>query len=129
VPLSVVLRAAGGRTAVRAKKDGDSNVLDRPDVDKKSAKDKQRKMGPIYKLMLHNDNYNRREYVVKTLLRIVDVIKMEDAIVIMQEAHETGIAMVTACAQEEAEKYCQGLRNNGLIASIEPDGNGSGGLN
>lgn len=37
-----------------------------------------------------------------------------------------GLACVIACAQEEAEQYCEGLRNNGLIASIEPAGNGGG---
>ena len=44
-----------------------------------------------------------------------------------QEAHTNGIACVIACAQEEAEGYCEGLRGNGLISSIEPDGSGSGG--
>ena len=45
----------------------------------------------------------------------------------MQEAHQNGLACVIACAQEEAEQYCEGLRNNGLIASIEPDSTSGGG--
>ena len=46
-----------------------------------------------------------------------------------QEAHQNGLACVIACAQEEAETYCEGLRGNGLISSIEPDGSGGSGDN
>lgn len=42
------------------------------------------KRPPIYKVMLHNDNYNRREYVVKILLKVVQAITMDDAVVVMQ---------------------------------------------
>lgn len=38
-----------------------------------------------------------------------------------QEAHLNGLALVTCCAQEVAETYCQGLRNNGLTVTMEPD--------
>lgn len=37
-----------------------------------------------------------------------------------QEAHETGVALVIACPQEEAERYCEDLRINGLTVTIEP---------
>jgi len=30
--------------------------------------------------MLHNDDFNRREYVVKVLLKVLDNFTMEDAI-------------------------------------------------
>lgn len=43
-----------------------------------------------------------------------------------QEAHMNGLALVTACAQEIAEEYCEQLRGAGLIASLEPDGGGGG---
>lgn len=70
--------------------------------------------------MLHNDNYNRREYVVKILLKVVQGITVDDAVVAMQEAHDTGVAFVIACPQEDAELYCEGLRLNGLTSTIEP---------
>jgi ATP-dependent Clp protease adaptor protein ClpS len=38
----------------------------------------------------------------------------------LQEAHETGVALVVACAQEQAESYVESMRVNGLIASMEP---------
>lgn len=42
----------------------------------------------------------------------------------LQEAHLNGMACVIECAQEDAEKYCEGLRGNGLMASVEPAGGG-----
>jgi len=85
-------------------------------------KESKKKKPPIYKVLLHNDNTNRREYVVKVLLKIVDGLTVDDAVNIMQEAHLQGLALVIACAQSDAERYCNGLRNNGLISTIEPDG-------
>ncbi|PNH07087.1 ATP-dependent Clp protease adapter protein ClpS [Tetrabaena socialis] len=77
---------------------------------------------PMYKLMLHNDAYNKREYVVKVLLKIVTEITLDDAVVVMQRAHEAGVAVVVACPQDSAERYCEGLRLNGLTCTIEPGG-------
>ena len=67
-----------------------------------------------------NDNYNRREYVVKVLLKTIEGYTVEDAVQVMQEAHEEGVAMVLACPQDEAEQYCENLRINGLSSTIEP---------
>lgn len=80
---------------------------------------------PIYRVLLHNDNFNKREYVVRVLLKIVDGLTVDDAVNVMQEAHVNGLALVIACSQENAERYCQGLRNNGLTATMEPDSPGS----
>lgn len=81
----------------------------------------KKKKPPRYRVMLHNDSFNRREYVVKVLLKVVDVITMADAVNIMQKAHVDGLACVISCPQEDAENYCEGLRGNGLISSVEPD--------
>ena len=71
-------------------------------------------------LAADNDNYNRREYVVKVLIKVVEGYTVDDAAQVMEEAHASGVAMVLACPQDEAEKYCEGLRGNGLCSSIEP---------
>jgi ATP-dependent Clp protease adapter protein ClpS len=42
------------------------------------------KKPPIYKVLLHNDNFNRREYVVKVLLKVVDGLGVDDAVNVMQ---------------------------------------------
>lgn len=78
------------------------------------------KKPPIYNVLLHNDNYNRREYVVKALLKVVQGLKVDDAVNIMQEAHNAGLALVICAPQEDAERYCEGLRLNGLTSTIEP---------
>jgi hypothetical protein len=43
--------------------------------------------GPMYKVLLHNDNMNKREYVVKVLLKVVEGMTVDDAVNVMHEAH------------------------------------------
>jgi hypothetical protein len=40
-----------------------------------------------YRVLLHNDDFNRREYVVKVLLKVIDNFTMEEAINCMQVLH------------------------------------------
>lgn len=75
---------------------------------------------PIYKVLLHNDDHNKREYVVKVLIKVVQDMTVDDAVQVMQEAHETGVAMVQACPQDQAEQYCEALKLSGLSSTIEP---------
>lgn len=113
-------------SSARAASGGDQpggNVIDRPTTlpglgDKRETK---KKKPPKYRVMLHNDSVNRREYVVKVLLKVVDGYTVDDAVNVMQKAHIDGLACVISCSQEDAETYCEGLRGNGLISSVEPD--------
>lgn len=110
----------GGVTAAGRSGGG---VIDKPSttlpgVDKATKSTKKRP--PIYKVMLHNDSYNKREYVVRVLLQVVDGMTVDDAVVVMQEAHDQGMALVIACSQDEAEQYCETLRLNGLTCTLEP---------
>lgn len=52
---------------------------------------------------------------------------VEHAMAVMEEAHRQGMAVVVVVTQEQAEVYCDSLRNNGLIATIEPESGGGGG--
>ncbi|KAI7837781.1 hypothetical protein COHA_008410 [Chlorella ohadii] len=115
--LCVVARSAGA---------GGSGVLDRPGTapGQDRRRETRRRRPPSYRVLLHNDNYNRREYVVQVLLKVVDGTTVDDAVNIMQEAHMNGLAMVTQCSQDKAEQYCENLRLNGLISTIEPAGGG-----
>mmetsp|Transcript_3030 Transcript_3030/g.10917 ORF Transcript_3030/g.10917 Transcript_3030/m.10917 type:complete len:181 (+) Transcript_3030:99-641(+) len=81
---------------------------------------------PEYRVMLHNDDVNRREYVVQVLLKVIDGLTVDDAVNVMQEAHVNGLACVIQCGQEQAENYCEQLRSNGLISTIEPANSGGG---
>ena len=59
-----------------------------------SAKQTNPKGGKKYKLLLFNDNVNRREYVAKILVQSIPDVSSADAYQIMQQAHKSGLAVV-----------------------------------
>jgi len=115
--LALNVRAAGPGGGVA---DKPATAFPKFDLDKDVRT--RKKKPPRYQVLLHNDDVNRRDYVVKVLLKIVPTLTMDDAVNIMNEAHINGMAAVIICGQEEAEEYCEGLRKNGLISTIEPVG-------
>ena len=76
---------------------------------------------PPYKVILHNDDYTPMEHVIAVLRKIIPRMSMRRAVSIMLEAHTNGKAVATKCHKELAELYEEGLRTEGLIATIEPD--------
>ncbi|GBG64157.1 hypothetical protein CBR_g40856 [Chara braunii] len=114
-----------GRSSGGGVLDKPSPVIDKPTPGRESEfdlrKDTKKKMSPPYKVLLHNDNFNKREYVVQVLMKCIPGMTLEGAFSIMNEAHIYGLSCVIVCGQDEAEEHCQSLRNNGLISSIEPD--------
>ena len=76
---------------------------------------------PPYKVVLHNDDYTPMDHVVKTLRKVIPRMNLKRAFTIMLEAHTKGKAVVTKCHKELAELYQEGLRAEGLVATIEPD--------
>src|SRR5215212_1368140 len=76
---------------------------------------------PPYKVILHNDDYTPMEHVVAVLQKVIPRMSVRRAVDIMIEAHTKGKAVATKCHKELAELYQDGLNNEGLIASIEPD--------
>ncbi|KAG6584370.1 ATP-dependent Clp protease adapter protein CLPS1, chloroplastic, partial [Cucurbita argyrosperma subsp. sororia] len=106
-------------------------LLDKPTIEKttpgrESEFDvrKSRKIAPPYQVLLHNDNYNKREYVVQVLMKVIPGMTVDNAVNIMQEAHHNGMSVVIVCAQVDAEDHCMQLRGNGLQSSIEPASDG-----
>ena len=83
----------------------------------------RRKMStePPYKVILHNDDYTPMDHVVIVLRKVIPRMNLRRAVSIMLEAHTKGKAVVTKCHKELAELYREGLRAEGLIATIEPD--------
>lgn len=125
--------SAGGYTIRAATGPGrqGGGVLDRPTIEKptpgrESEFDlkKSRKLSPPYRVMLHNDSYNKREYVVQVLMKVIPGMSVDNAVNIMNEAHMNGLAVVIICGQNDAEEHCLQLRNNGLLSSIEPASGG-----
>ncbi len=76
---------------------------------------------PPYKVILHNDDYTPMEHVVEALRKVIPRMSPARAVSIMLEAHTKGKAVVTKCHKELAELYQEGLRAEGLTATIEPD--------
>ncbi|MEX2238059.1 MAG: ATP-dependent Clp protease adaptor ClpS [Dehalococcoidia bacterium] len=74
---------------------------------------------PPYLVMLHNDDYNGMDHVVRALLVSVPELTPEQAIEVMFEAHNHGQAQVIVCPLERAELYRERLENHGLTATIE----------
>ncbi len=74
---------------------------------------------PPYKVMLHNDDYNTMDHVVMSLIKTVPGLSVEQAIQIMLEAHNHGVALVITCPLEHAELYRDRLESCGLTATIE----------
>lgn len=85
---------------------------------------KKRKTSPPYRVILHNDNFNKREYVVQVLMKVIPGMTLDNAVNIMQEAHYNGLSVVIICSQADAEEHCMQLRGNGLLSSIEPASGG-----
>jgi ATP-dependent Clp protease adaptor protein ClpS len=81
---------------------------------------KQRLFDP-YKVLLHNDDHNDMHYVVEAIIKAVPQTSRADANAIMEEAHQSGVAVVIAAPLEHAELYCDRLRSFGLVSSIEKD--------
>lgn len=79
-----------------------------------------RKFLPPYRVMLHNDDHNAMDHVVRSLLRSVPSLTIEDAAEIMLVAHNHGQASVIECPKEAAEHYRDRLESCGLTATIEP---------
>ena len=75
---------------------------------------------PPYRVVLHNDDHNEMNHVVRSLLTCVPSLTAEQATGIMLEAHEHGQATVIKCPKEAAEHYREALESCGLTATIEP---------
>ncbi|KAM3092280.1 ATP-dependent Clp protease adapter ClpS [Phormidesmis sp. 146-35] len=80
-----------------------------------------RKLAPRYRVLLHNDDHNPMEHVVQVLMKTVPSLTQPQAVSIMMEAHNSGLALVITCAQEHAEFYSETLKANNLSSTIEPD--------
>ncbi|MGB0560669.1 MAG: ATP-dependent Clp protease adapter ClpS [Spirulinaceae cyanobacterium] len=96
-----------------------TDVLERPTLTPERST--TRKPAPRYRVLLHNDDFNPMEHVVQALMHTVPSLTQPQAVNIMMEAHNSGVALVITCALEPAEFYCETLKGHGLTSTIEPD--------
>ena len=76
---------------------------------------------PPYRVLLHNDDQNDIEHVVRSIVQLTPLQK-EEAVQRMVEAHKTGVALLLVTHQERAELYQEQFASLSLTVTIEPDG-------
>lgn len=113
---------AGG---TRRDDDGDTGTITRVKPDAKTRLQKPR----LFKVLLHNDNYTTRDFVV-FLLQTVFHKSEPDAVRIMMHVHQNGVGVAGVFTREVAETKVETVislaRQNEypLMASMEPEDQG-----
>jgi ATP-dependent Clp protease adaptor protein ClpS len=77
---------------------------------------------PPYTVVLHDDDVNAMDHVVRALLVSVPELGVDRAAEIMLTAHLHGQADVISCPLERAELYRDRLEQHGLTATIRRGG-------
>ena len=70
-------------------------------------------------MLLHNDDKNTREFVVESIVELTPLNEQE-AVVRMDEADKTGVALLLTTHKERAELYQEQFTSKGLVVTIEP---------
>lgn len=74
---------------------------------------------PQYKVLLHNDNVNSFEHVVRSIIQLT-TITMEQALQNTIEAHTHGLSLLLITHRERAELYHEQFLSLSLSVTIEP---------
>ena len=82
--------------------------------------DREKIIMPRYKVLLHNDDVNTMEHVLKALRKVFN-FEEQECMRIMIEAHNNGMALCTVEPLEQAEHHRDQLISFSLVASIEPE--------
>jgi ATP-dependent Clp protease adaptor protein ClpS len=85
--------------------------------------DKQNKpeVPPPWRVLLHNDEVNLFEAVIRILQRLTP-LSMEEAFQRTQEAHTRGRTVLLSTHKERAELYVEQLTSAGLTVTMEEGG-------
>ncbi len=75
---------------------------------------------PRYKLLLHNDDVNTFEHVIRSIVRVTPLCE-EEAVVRTIEAHETGVSLLLVTHRERAELYVEQFASLKITTTIEPE--------
>jgi ATP-dependent Clp protease adaptor protein ClpS len=102
------------------------NAADAPDMPKVTTqtapktKPPKRKPLPRFKLILHNDDFNLVDDVVRIVVKLVG-LTLQEARERTKEADRTGVALLLVTHKERAELYQEQFRSMRLTTTIEPD--------
>ena len=75
---------------------------------------------PPWKVLLHNDDVNVIDDVVKSLQKVTPLTR-EDAVSRVLEAQNTGVALLLVTHQERAELYVEQFASCNLTVTAEPE--------
>ena len=75
---------------------------------------------PPYRVILHNDDVNTFEHVIRAILRLTP-LKEPEAVARTIEAHETGSSLLLVTHKERAELYVEQFASVRLTVTCEPD--------
>jgi ATP-dependent Clp protease adaptor protein ClpS len=101
---------------------GETGVITRT----RSETERKLKKPPLYRVLLHNDDYTTREFVVE-VLRVVFHKAEPDAVRIMLHVHQNGVGIAGVYTFEVAEMKVRQVevlareREFPLMLSIEPE--------
>jgi ATP-dependent Clp protease adaptor protein ClpS len=77
---------------------------------------------PHYKLVLHRDPSFDHKYVASVVHKTIDDMSFEEACDKTSEAYLLGKSLLRVCPQEQAEDYCEKIRDKKLMATVEAVG-------
>ncbi len=75
---------------------------------------------PPYRVILHNDDVNTFEHVIKSIRRLTP-LSLAEALQRTMEAHETGLSLLLVTHKERAELYVEQFASMKLTVTCEPD--------
>ena len=75
---------------------------------------------PPFRVILHNDDVNTFEHVIRTIQKLTPLDE-EEAVTRTLEAHETGASLLLVTHKERAELYVEQFATFGLRVTCEPD--------
>ncbi len=78
------------------------------------------KLLPPYKVLLHNDDANTFDHVIKSIVQLTPIGENE-AVVKTIEAHESGVALLLVTHRERAELYSEQFASLKITVTIEAD--------
>ncbi len=101
--------------------DGGGTATLKPKADSKTTpKKKPPGLLPPWKVLLHNDDKNAFDFVIKTVIELTP-LKPEQAVQCTLEAHKTGVALLLVTHKERAELYVDQFKSKSLTVTIEKD--------
>jgi ATP-dependent Clp protease adaptor protein ClpS len=88
--------------------------------DQQTRQKTRQELCPPWKVLLHNDDVNTMDHVIRALTESVPGMPAHRAVRIMLEAHLRGLSIVTVCPLETAEYYRDRLISFSLTSTVEP---------